>query len=87
MSSSPPVGSPLLGVAARIGLGALRVNPLRTVLSTLGVPIVAGRGLTQADVTAQPVPTVITASLARLLWPAADPLGHVVTPVWRGAVS
>jgi putative ABC transport system permease protein len=37
MSSSPPVGSPLLGVAARIGLGALRVNPLRTVLSTLGV--------------------------------------------------
>jgi putative ABC transport system permease protein len=38
-------------------------------LSTLGVPILAGRGLTRADADVVPTPAVVTASLARRLWP------------------
>jgi hypothetical protein len=46
--------------------------------STLGVPLVAGRGLAAADGAVDPVPVVITASLARRLWPGANPLGQTI---------
>jgi putative ABC transport system permease protein len=49
------------------------------VLSTLGVPIVAGRGVTAADVTVTPSPVVVTATLAQMLWPDENPLGQVMT--------
>jgi predicted permease len=45
-------------------------------LSTLGIPIVAGRGLTASDLAVRPVPTVVTESVARRLWPAESPLGQ-----------
>lgn len=45
-------------------------------LSTLGIPIVLGRGLTPSDLNAQPVPTVVTESMARKLWPEKGPLGQ-----------
>jgi putative ABC transport system permease protein len=45
-------------------------------LNALGVPILAGRAFTDADAEAQPV--IVTASLARLIWPAGDPIGQVV---------
>ena len=66
----------------KLALGSLDGTP--NLLSTLGVPIVAGRALTPVDATAQPVPAVMTASLARMLWPTGDPLGQIVRPVWRG---
>ena len=45
-------------------------------LSTMDVPLLSGRGLTAADVTTRPNPAIVTASLARKLWPARDPLGE-----------
>ena len=60
----------------------LRVGRVNTAgaewLSTLGVPILAGRGLTTADGTTKPMPTVVTASLAQRLWPGENPLGQVI---------
>jgi len=55
-------------------LGMMRWSP--EWLSALGVPILAGRGLTPADATSTPAPAVVTASLARMLWPAGDALGQ-----------
>ncbi len=46
------------------------------VLAALGVPIVAGRDLTPADIGAHPRPIVVTNSLARTLWPSETPLGQ-----------
>jgi putative ABC transport system permease protein len=45
-------------------------------LSTLGVPIVAGRELTAGDLGVVPIPTVVTESVARKLWPTGSPLGQ-----------
>jgi hypothetical protein len=55
-------------------LGTLAGTP--NGLSALGVPIVAGRGLTAADAGVTPTPVVITAALARMLWPQDNPLGQ-----------
>jgi predicted permease len=77
-----PVAVTTHGERRSVTLGTLDGTP--NLLSTLGVPIVAGRALTQADAAAQPVPVIMTASLARMLWPAGDALGQVVSPVWRG---
>jgi predicted permease len=63
-------------------LGRLDGSP--ELLSTLGVPILAGRGLTVADGTMNPVPAVVTSSLAKRLWPSESPLGQVVSTSWRG---
>jgi predicted permease len=57
-------------------LGALRGSP--NILSALGVPLLAGRGLVAADGQGNPLPAVITASLARLLWPNQNALGHLL---------
>lgn len=48
-------------------------------LPTLGVPILAGRGLTKDDAGIRPEPAVVTASLARRLWSVGDPLGQVLS--------
>jgi putative ABC transport system permease protein len=48
-------------------------------LATLGVPLLAGRALTKDDALARPTPALVTASLAHLLWPDADPLGQVLS--------
>lgn len=52
-------------------------------LATLGVPILAGRSLTTVDGTSRgagaPSPAVVTASLARRLWPGDDPVGQVLS--------
>jgi hypothetical protein len=55
-------------------------------LSTLGVPILAGRGLTAADAgAAAPRAAVITSALAARLWPDGSALGRIVSlPRLRG---
>jgi hypothetical protein len=56
-------------------------------LSTLGVPLLAGRELTAADAAAKPLPTIVTASLAGRLWPDANPIGQVLrSPSRAGAL-
>jgi hypothetical protein len=70
-----------LGAEARVGspktirlgdrqqqllIGRLSGGP--ALLSTLGVPLIAGRHLTAADASGLPVPVVITQSLAEAIW-------------------
>ena len=58
-------------------LGSLRGSP--ELLAALGVPILVGRRLEPADARVTPRPIVVTASLARILWPAENALGQVLT--------
>jgi putative ABC transport system permease protein len=53
-------------------------------LTALGVPILKGRSLTAADAATHPTPGIVTASLARTLWPNAEPLGQIVSLGARG---
>ena len=55
-----------------------RLNGGHELLSTLGVPILAGRSLTPADSTGSPVAAVITESLAGRLWPDGSALGQTM---------
>jgi putative ABC transport system permease protein len=43
--------------------------------SVVGIPIVRGRGFTQADARDDAAPIIVTESTARRLWPGQDPLG------------
>lgn len=64
-------------------VGVLRGSP--NLLSSLGVPILAGRGLAAADSTGTPHPAVISRSLAERLWPAGRVLGQpLALPELRG---
>jgi predicted permease len=58
-------------------LGQMAGSP--ELLAALGVPILAGRALSSTDATTNPRPAVVTASLARMLWPTEDPLGQIVS--------
>jgi predicted permease len=52
----------------------------------LGLPVLSGRALTPADAVGRGgmAPALITASLARALWPADDPVGQIVSFVPGG---
>jgi putative ABC transport system permease protein len=65
------------GVSRELRIGLLSGE--HTLLSTLGVRIVRGRGLDATDIGSRPRPGVITSSLAAALWPAEDPIGQVIT--------
>ena len=60
----------------RLRVGSLQGSP--DLLPTLGIGIVAGRGLTAADFGVSPMPTVVTETVARRLWPAESPLGQLL---------
>lgn len=54
-------------------------------LPVLGVPILAGRGLSPADAGVMPQPVVITSSLAQRVWPGGSALDETFTfPLVRG---
>jgi predicted permease len=53
--------------------GSLRGGP--GLIDALGIPVVAGRRLTAADAVV-PQPALVTASMARELWPDANPIGQ-----------
>jgi putative ABC transport system permease protein len=74
--ASRPVDVDTNGRRESLTLGRLDGSP--EMLSALGVPIVAGRSLTLADQMARPLPAIVTASLARRLWPAEGPLGQIL---------
>ncbi len=49
-------------------------------LTTLGVPLLAGRPLNASDAaTMEPLPVIMTRSLAERLWPSGDALGQIFT--------
>jgi len=77
-----PGGVETRGERRELLLGRMSVSP--ALLRTLGIPILAGRGLTASDATANPSPAVVTASLADRLWPGANPLGQVLSLPGRG---
>ena len=54
-------------------------------LAALGVPLLRGRPLTAADAVTYPQPVILTSSLARALWPRANPLGQPVHQWVRGS--
>jgi hypothetical protein len=45
---------------------------------TVGTRIVRGRGFTDADRAGAPLITVVSTSMARVLWPSGDPLGKCI---------
>jgi putative ABC transport system permease protein len=67
----------ILGGTHQLSVGSVFATP--DLLQALGVPIIAGRGLTEADLQTTPSPAVVTASLARTLWPELDPLGQTLS--------
>ena len=46
--------------------------------STLGTRIIRGRGVTAADVATSPLSMVVSAGMAKRLWPASDAIGQCV---------
>jgi predicted permease len=76
--ASAPVAYPQIVAVGnqerRLRVGFLPGSP--GVLSTLGVPLMSGRGLTAADQSSVPHPVVITRALADELWPAGGALGQ-----------
>jgi putative ABC transport system permease protein len=52
----------------------------------MGIPLVAGREFTDADTSQSPAVAVIDESLARRLWPNANPLGSRLTLDWSPSV-
>jgi predicted permease len=54
-------------------------------LSTIGVPIVRGRGLTDRDAEGTPAVAVISERAARLLFGTADAAGRTI--LWRGGLN
>jgi hypothetical protein len=92
----PPIGPEALSASERPKILSVGDQELQLIvgivtgtpnlLSTLGVPILAGRGLTAADAAAvTPRPTVMTSSLAARLWPREAALGQIVSlPRLRG---
>jgi hypothetical protein len=66
------------GEQRQLLVGTLRGGPALT--AALGVPLLSGRALTQDDAAGRAAisPALITASLARTLWPTGDPVGQIV---------
>src|SRR5258707_14366877 len=46
--------------------------------ATMGIPIVAGRGIAAADTEQSPLVVVISQGLARRAWPNASPIGRKI---------
>ncbi len=61
------------GRADTVGIEYNHVSP--EYFSVVGIPIVRGRGFTEADARDEATAIIVTESTARLLWPGEDPLG------------
>jgi predicted permease len=54
---------------------------------TFGIPIVRGRGFTDADDGSAPLVMIVNESFARLYWPGEDALGKQLRMSWAGVVG
>jgi predicted permease len=70
-----PEREPVEGVG-RFGTDHASVTP--GYLTTMGIPLLRGRGFTDADREGSPAVMIINETLARLAWPAEDPVGKVI---------
>jgi predicted permease len=59
--------------------------------ATMGIPLLRGRGFTDADRDGAPLVAIIDAETARRFWPDADPIGRRLKPVygreWRTVIG
>jgi putative ABC transport system permease protein len=89
LSNAPPVNGRAIGYFFNIeGRPALEPTKapvfwLNTVspgyFQTLGIPVLAGRAFTAADLDTQPMVAIINETMARRFWPGEDPLGkHII---------
>jgi putative ABC transport system permease protein len=53
-----------------------------SLVETLGIPLLSGRGFDGSDTAEGPVRALLSASMAKELWPDADPLGRTVRVHW-----
>jgi predicted permease len=51
-------------------------------LETMGIPLLRGRGFTDADRDGQPLVAIVSQSVARRYWPNEDALGKHIAPPW-----
>ena len=103
-TSLPPLGAGgnemFLNVEGRPAtLDAAVVGRMRIVsngyLEALGIPLLRGRGFDSRDVRAADRVTIISADLARRLWPGQDPLGrrfacceeNATSPAWKTVIG
>jgi len=56
-------------------------------LTTLGIPILSGQGLSETDIALNPTPTVVTGSMAQTMWPGQNPVGQEFTVRGRRSPS
>ena len=49
---------------------------------TMRIPILRGRGFTEADRSGQPMVAIVSQSVAQRYWPNADALGRRIAPPW-----
>ena len=54
---------------------------------TFGIPIVRGRGFTDADDALAPLVMIVNESFARRYWPGEDPVGKQLRMSWTGVVG
>ena len=52
-------------------------------LETMGIPLLAGRGLAQSDREHAPAVAVVNETMAREHWPGEDPIGKRLKRVWQ----
>ncbi|HXW89901.1 MAG TPA: FtsX-like permease family protein [Terriglobales bacterium] len=66
----------LSGSGTKVGIEYNHVSP--EYFSVLGIPILRGRGFTQADARNDAAVVIVTEATARRLWPGDDPLGKLL---------
>jgi predicted permease len=76
--SSWSFGAPrVAGVDSTNRFGQFDLNPVSAEhFATVGTRILRGRGIEPSDVAGAPLAAVVSASMARVLWPGKDPLGE-----------
>lgn len=68
--------------------GGVPALPIRIIVTpdyfrALGIPLLRGRGFTNADRAGSPAVALIDATAARTLWPSEDPIGQRIRYVWE----
>ena len=62
-----------------------RVSVMPDYFSTLGIPLVVGRGIEDTDAADAPLVAVVDQTAAERFWPGESPIGRRVRYPWRGA--